>query len=193
MQYLLSPMPFPQFSFSLANICRHTVCTHLLYIAGRRFSVLRLLFQCSFFSLLSSVTFCVRMPFLALETIGPITKGLLSSTTPSLSHSLFPHVCIILHYAFSPFFSVPSSSFLCLTMAWKRRGLYTFIFLEKWLLIVFLKQEKVVCVCAHNTFYFTFTKKSIMILKMRLDAFSHFVLLSSEKCRLFWSSSFKQQ
>ena len=57
MQYLLSPMPFPQFSFSLANICRHTVCTHLLYIAGRRFSVLRLLFQCSFFfsSLVSNV------------------------------------------------------------------------------------------------------------------------------------------
>ena len=106
---------FPNFlSLWQIFVDTHSVCTHLLREGASQSSVC-----CSsvLFSLLSSVTYCVRMPFLALETIGPITKGLLSST-PSLSHSLFPHVCIILHYAFSPFFSVPSSSlFFALTIA----------------------------------------------------------------------------
>ena len=142
----------------------HTVCVRIY--CGKALLSPPFVVPVFFFSLLSSVTYCVRMPFLALETIGPITKGLLSSTLLPHSLTLSSPMCALYSIMLFPLFSVCLLLllFFCLTMAWKRRGLYTFIFLEKWLLIVFLKQEKVVVcmnLCAHNTFYFNFTKRAL--------------------------------
>ena len=115
-------MPFPQFSFSLANICRltHSVCTHLLREGASQSSVC-----CSsvlFFSSLVSNVLCAYA-FLGSRNNRTNNKRSSFFYSLTLSLSLFPHVCIILHYAFFPFFQCAFFfSFLCPHNGLKKKG-----------------------------------------------------------------------